>query len=354
VLLNRYNPRCMKHYFLPAILLLVLAGAATVGWLVYDVQVYMVQPLNLPARTIFTVQKGMTLSDISMELAQRGWLEKPYYLMFDGRRRKLATSIKAGEYELIPGMSPHAVLDLFVSGRVVQYSLTIPEGWNFRQILQVVSNHPILRKTLHASSQEQLMKVLGLEEPFLEGLFLPDTFHFPSGTTDVEFLHRSYRSMKSVLEEEWSKRDLGLPYENEYEALVMASIIEKETATEEERGRIGGVFVRRLDQNMKLQTDPTVIYAMGDTYDGNLRQRDLTIDSPFNTYLYRGLPPTPIASPGRASIRAALHPEPGESLYFVAMGDGRHYFSATLEEHNLAVDKYQKISNAGDTLPVQE
>lgn len=344
----------MKHYLLPAISLLVFAGAVTMGWLLYDIQVFMVQPLKLTARTIFTVQKGMSLRDISMELAQGGWLEKPYYLMFDGRRRKLATSIKAGEYELIPGMSPHAVLDLFVSGRVVQYSLTIPEGWNFRQIVGAVSNNRILRKTLHVSAQEQLMKVLDLEEPFLEGLFLPDTFHFPAGTTDVEFLRRSYRAMKSVLEEEWSKRDPDLPYENEYEALIMASIIEKETATEEERGRIAGVFVRRLDQDMKLQTDPTVIYAMGDTYDGNLSHRDLTIDSPFNTYLYRGLPPTPIASPGRASIQAALHPEPGESLYFVAMGDGRHYFSTTLEEHNLAVDKYQKTRNSGDALTLQE
>jgi UPF0755 protein len=180
-----------------------------------------------------------------------------------------------------------------------------------------------------------------------EGMFYPDTYHFPRDTTDMEFFHRSYLLMQQVLDEEWRHRATGLPYQTPYEALIMASIIEKETADITERDRIAGVFVRRLQIKMKLQTDPTVIYAMGESYDGNIRKNDLYIDSPYNTYVYSGLPPTPIASPGRAAIRAALQPAEGEELYFVARGDGTHQFSKTLEEHNSAVRAYQLNRSQG-------
>ena len=186
------------------------------------------------------------------------------------------------------------------------------------------------------------MSEIGYPGYHAEGRFFPDTYYFPAETTDVDFLRRAFKQMESVLYDEWDKRMKGVPYRLPYEALIMASLIEKETAVPDERKKIAGVFVRRLEQNMKLQTDPTVIYALGENYDGDIRRRDLGFDSPYNTYRYKGLPPTPIAAPGRASIRAALQPEPGTALYFVATGeDGRHYFSDTLAEHNRAVAKYQ-------------
>ena len=183
---------------------------------------------------------------------------------------------------------------------------------------------------------------IGYPGYYAEGRFFPDTYYFPAATTDVDFLRRAFRQMETVLSEEWHKRMSGLPYQSPYEALIMASLIEKETAVIDEREKIAGVFVRRLKKNMRLQTDPTVIYALGESYDGDIRHKDLEYDSPFNTYRYKGLPPTPIAAAGRASIRAALQPEPGTALYFVATGEnGRHYFSQTLAEHNKAVAKYQ-------------
>ena len=185
------------------------------------------------------------------------------------------------------------------------------------------------------------MSELGYPDLMPEGLFFPDTYYFPKGTTDIAFLQRAYQRLKVVLDEEWQQRDANLPYQNAYEALIMASIIEKETGLASDRGTIAGVFVRRLNKNMKLQTDPTVIYAMGKQYNGNIRKKDLDIDSPYNTYRHKGLPPGPIALASREAIHAALHPEDGKSLYFVAKGDGSHYFSENLTEHNRAVAKYQ-------------
>lgn len=337
----------MKYQVVRFVLLVLLTGAAALGWLIYDIQSFMIQPLPLPARAIFTIEKGMNLRAISNELARSGWLTKPYYLTLAGRQSGQATALKAGEYALIPGMDPRSLLEMFVAGRVVQYQITLPEGWRFEQTLKALADNSILRKTLTESSPASVMRQLGVEEPFLEGLLFPDTYYFPRGTTDIEVLRRSYRAMKSVLAQEWANRAPDLPYQNEYEALIMASLVEEETGIAEERTMIAGVFVRRLERRMKLQTDPTVIYAMDDAYTGDIKRSDLTIDSPYNTYRYPGLPPTPIASPGRASIHAALHPEAGDSLYFVAMGNGRHVFSATLAEHNQAVARYQLSGRSG-------
>ena len=207
--------------------------------------------------------------------------------------------------------------------------------------MQAVQKNEVLEHTLAQADEDYVMAQLDHKGEMAEGRFFPDTYHFPRGTTDVEFLKRAYDTMVRVMEEEWEVRDGGLPYKSSYEALIMASIIEKETSIPDERYKIAGVFVRRLQQGMMLQTDPTVIYAIGRNFDGDIRNRDLTIDSPFNTYTSKGLPPTPIAAPGRASINAALHPEAGTALYFVAMGDGHHHFSDTLAEHNKAVAKYQ-------------
>src|SRR5690606_715707 len=232
-------------------------------------------------------------------------------------------------------------LDRLVAGRVMQHTLTIVEGWTLRQILDAVERHPMLVRTLDTTDPRRVMAAIGYPGHFAEGRFFPDTYHFPAGTTDVEFLRRAVDRMHAVLEEEWAQRDVGLPYASAYEALIVASLVERETAVPEEREQVAGVFVRRLQKNMKLQTDPTVIYALGEAFDGNIRRRELAIDSPFNTYRYAGLPPTPIGSPGRAAIRAALHPAPGEALYFVSRGDGTHEFTASLEKHNRAVRKYQ-------------
>lgn len=320
---------------------IIIIGVAAAWWLATDIQRQLQLPLALHTPTVLKIKPGTSLTALTNEIVSRGWLPHPYYLIFEGRRRGLATSIKAGEYELKPGITPMALLDRVVAGKVIQYSLTIPEGWTFKQIIDFVENSDELERTLGSLKPEYIMQEIGATGQLPEGRFFPETYHFPAGTTDVQFLRRAYETMQSTLMEEWRHRVITLPYRTPYEALIMASIIEKETALPEERGKIAGVFVRRLQRGIKLQTDPTVIYAMGATFDGNIRQQDLSIDSPYNTYLIKGLPPTPIAAPGRASIRAALHPEEGSALYFVATGDGRHHFSNTLPEHKRAVAKYQ-------------
>lgn len=331
----------MKKLYLSTGLVLITIAALLLWWLIRDINRQLDLPLALSSPHIFTVHPGASLKTISRQLAARGWMSHPYFLVIEGRRRGVAGRIKAGEYELNPGISPRGVLDLIVSGKVVQYSLTIPEGWTFRQIMEAVKKDNILKHTLDNSSEDYVMAKLGRPGEAAEGRFFPDTYYFPRGTSDLDFLRRAYNTMSRVLEEEWENRDGGLPYKSSYEALIMASIIEKETAVAEERSKIAGVFVRRLQRGMLLQTDPTVIYAMGKHFDGDIRNKDLRIASPFNTYVSKGLPPTPIASPGRASIHAALHPAQGTALYFVAMGDGHHHFSDTLAEHNKAVAKYQ-------------
>jgi UPF0755 protein len=208
-------------------------------------------------------------------------------------------------------------------------------------VLDALKQDPVITHTLQAPDARQLMLELELDKAHAEGWFFPDTYHFVRGTTDKDLLQRAYASMRSQLEEQWQQREEGLPYRRPYEALIMASIIEKETGIPEEREQIAGVFVRRLQKGMRLQTDPTVIYGIGESYDGNIRLRDLRTDTPYNTYTRSGLPPTPIAMPGLAAIRAALHPAAGDSLYFVASGGGAHVFSSTLEQHNEAVIKYQ-------------
>ncbi len=238
-------------------------------------------------------------------------------------------------------MSAAEFMDQILSGKVIQYSITIVEGWNIYQLLDVLKADPHIKQTLQGLSHKQIMQRIGYPEMHPEGRFYPDTYHFPKGLTDVEFLQRAYGAMQQKLAAEWEKRAVGLPYKTPYEALIMASIVEKETGLPSERQAIAGVFVRRLEKRMRLQTDPTVIYGLLPNFDGNIRRRDLRRDTPYNTYRRRGLPPTPIAMPGGDAIHAALHPADGDKLYFVSRGDGSHHFSATLEEHNRAVIKYQ-------------
>ena len=327
-----------------ACLTVAIAAVVAVGWIWQDMQQQLHQPLRLEATETLVVEPGTSLQALAAGLVARGWLEHPYYLRFHARRTGRGHQIQAGEYAVSPDTTPVQLLDQLIDGRVVQHTLTIVEGWSYRQLLSAIQTHERLKQTLSpvlADKPKELMATLGLEADHPEGQFFPDTYHFPNGTTDVEFLRRAHRQMQAILADEWQQRSADLPYDNAYEALIMASIIEKETGLPAERADIAGVFVRRLEKGMRLQTDPTVIYAMGQRYDGNIRRKDLKIDSPYNTYKNRGLPPTPIAMPGQEAIHAGLHPAAGSALYFVSRGDGSHYFSDTLKEHNRAVAKYQ-------------
>ena len=333
----------MKRILLLLFILSFIAGGLTAGWFWRDMQTQLDAPINItaPISLTYTIKPGMNLKQVAQDLTQQGVLAHPYYFMLEGRLQGSESRLKAGEYLLKPGVTQRQLLELFVRGKVVQHSLTLIEGWSFRQLMDEVVSNGTLVQTLSNIDSKTVMAALSVPEIHPEGRFFPDTYHFPIGMTDIEFLHRAYVRMARVLEEEWQQREAGLPYKTSDEALIMASIIEKETAVAEERAAIAGVFVRRLQKGMKLQTDPTVIYAMGNDYHGNIRRQDLKIDSPYNTYFYAGLPPTPISLPGVEAIHAALHPEDGETLYFVAKGDGSHYFSKTLKEHNRAVARYQ-------------
>jgi UPF0755 protein len=327
---------------LPLLVLVLALVAAGIGWLAWqETRRQLDTPLAVSGPAIITVPPGMSLRGFAGELAARGWMEHPWILVVEGRRRGMARALRAGEYEVTPGMTPLSLLEEVVSGRVIQHQLTLVEGWTFAQIVAAVRASPALVQTLDTGDPRRVMAAIGYPGYFAEGRLFPDTYRFPRGTTDVEFLRRAFRTMEETLAAEWARRLPGLPYHGPYQALIMASLVEKETAIPAERPLIAGVFVRRLAKGMRLQTDPTVIYALGESYDGNIRRGDLAFDSPYNTYVHAGLPPTPIASPGRESIRAALQPEEGDALYFVARGDGSHVFSATLAEHNRAVRKYQ-------------
>ena len=326
-----------KLLFIPGVLVIL-----AVWWLYQDMRTQLNAPLNLDGPEYLTIETGMSLLAVAEELEQRGWFEYPLYLQLEGKFRGVDGLIKTGQYQVEPGATAVSLLEMIVAGKVTQYALTIPEGWTFRQIMSALREHPHIKSVLTSADPDRVMAETGYPGYSAEGRFFPDTYYFPAGTTDVDFLRRAFKQMEKVLNEEWEKRATGLPYRSPYQALIMASLIEKETAAPNERGKIAGVFMRRLERNMKLQTDPTVIYALGESFDGDIKHKDLGLDSPFNTYRYKGLPPTPIAAAGRASIRAALQPEPGEALYFVATGEnGLHYFSRTLAEHNKAVAEYQ-------------
>lgn len=290
----------------------------------------------------YTIEPGKTLKRISRELEQQGLIPSADRLVWLARLQGDANHIRLGEYEVTRGTTIQQLLNKFVSGDVKRYSLTLVEGWNIHQVMQAINDDPVLVHKLRGLNHRQVMGQLGHPGLHPEGRFFPDTYQFSRGMTDIDFLNRAYDKMEQVLEREWPKRMQGLPYKDAYEALIMASIVEKETAVPSERNTIAGVFVRRIEKRMRLQTDPTVIYGLGLSFDGNLRKRHLLDGSNlYNTYKLSGLPPTPIALAGLEAIQAALNPESGEALYFVARGDGSHYFSATLDEHNRAVVKYQ-------------
>jgi UPF0755 protein len=327
--------------------LLVLASSFVAGWMLMSYQQFVDTPMALQngATVLLQVNPGSSVRTVARTLQQQGLVEDNRYFVWMARLRGQAASIQAGEYQIEAGMSPSQLLTDMVAGKVRQYSLTLVEGWSFRQVMAQIDASPYLQHRLKEMAAEEIMAQLGHQGEHPEGRFFPDTYYFPRGLSDVEFLQRAYQAMAKRLELEWSLRAEGLPLKSPYEALILASIVEKETGQPSERGEIAGLFIRRLRKGMRLQTDPTVIYGMGLEYHGNIRKRDLLQDTPYNTYTRGGLPPTPIAMPSGDALHAALHPAAGDSLYFVARGDGTHHFSSSLKEHDCAVDKYQKRLN---------
>ena len=300
-------------------------------------------PLDVPDDGMtFVIRPGMSFTAVSNSLAEQGIVARPRILRWYGSVTGKASSVQAGEYRITKDMSARDLLQAFLSGNVQLYSFAIIEGWNFRELLAAMAGNDAIQSTLTVEDVPRLLDELGTEFEHPEGLFLPETYRFPRGTPDIDVLREAYVLMQKVLAEEWPARDPAVPFSSPYEALILASIVEKETAREDERHRIAGVFVRRLEKRMRLQTDPTVIYGIGPGFNGNLTRTDLRSDSPYNTYTRGGLPPTPIAMPGRMAIHAVLHPEPGAELYFVAtgLGDGSHRFSETKEQHDAAVREF--------------
>jgi UPF0755 protein len=299
-------------------------------------------PLPIPEGGLaLEVASGESLAALARRLHQQGALPYPRLLTWYGRWSGQDQRLKRGEYHVSVGTTAETLLQLLESGEVVHYQVTLPEGITLGQALQILSAEEALATTLKGPQDDRILSLVAPSSTG-EGWFFPDSYRYVRGDSDWQLLQRAYKAMARQLQEEWAARDDGLPYETPYEALIMASIIEKETGLAEERGQIAGVFVRRLQQGMRLQTDPTIIYGLGETFDGNLTRKHLADSAnPYNSYRHDGLPPTPIALPGRGAIHAALHPEPGEALYFVARGDGGHVFSASLAEHERAVRKYQ-------------
>ena len=328
----------------PILLAALTCGLALLLALLYaDYQQFLDTPLAIrtEGRTL-EVKPGMGIGAIARRLQHQPGLARPaFYLEAYARLNRLASRLQAGEYALSPELTPRMLIDRIVAGQVIQYPLTVVEGWTFHQLRQALSAHSKLKQTLQGLSDEEVMARLGRSGEHPEGWFLPDTYHFPTGFTDEAFLHRAMMAMDRRLADIWQDRAPNLPLDNPYQALILASIVEKETGRPAERPEVAGVFVRRLRRGMLLQTDPTVIYGLGETFSGPLRRKDLTTDTPYNTYTRKGLPPTPIALPGAAALRAAMHPADGDTLYFVADGQGGHVFSRTLNEHNRAVSQYR-------------
>lgn len=328
-----------------SLLFLSFAG----GWLWMDYQNAVDQPALTGDVVYIEIEKGDSLDRIVSKLVNQKLAVKPFWFKVIVVQEQALKRLKTGEYELTPGLTLPQIIALFVQGKTKQHAITFPEGWSFKEMRHEIETNPNIEHTLNSADFDHVMKKISgadaaAQRP--EGLFFPDTYFFEKHTSDLSLLQRAHDKMQRVLQQEWSIKAEGLPFKTPYEALILASIVEKETAAVAERPQIAGVFIRRLNKNMLLQTDPTVIYGMGDDYQGDIKSKDLIAATPYNTYVISGLPPTPIAMPGRDALYAVLHPDSGDSLYFVARGDGTHVFSATLKEHNAAVDKFQRKKNS--------
>lgn len=333
----------MGRLLLRLFVLALLAGGAFAGWFA----AFALSPLPLAGAPLeVAIDAGSSLRQVSRRLADAGAGFSPWQFTLLARLKGSAAAIKAGSYEIEAGTTPLGLLRQLTRGDVSQAELALIEGWTFRQVRVALDQHPGLRHDSRDLSEREILARIGATESSAEGLLFPDTYLFHKNSSDLELLRRAYRAMQARLEREWAGRQSDAPYASPYEALILASIVEKETGVAADRGMIAAVFVNRLRNRMPLQTDPTVIYGMGSAFDGNLRKADLQRDTPYNTYTRSGLPPTPIAMPGLAALRAVIRPTPSNHLYFVARGDGSSEFSRTLEEHNRAVARYQKRSGS--------
>lgn len=331
----------MKKPILTFFILIVLIFSGVTWYLWNGFQDFVQQPLGIEQE--LDVTKGTSAYSLGRQWQQEGKIKQFYYYQLLLKLKPELRSIKAGNYAISSDMTAVDVLQKLVAGDVVKYQFSVIEGSNIYELLIALqANSDLVHQIDYLQDASAIFAQLQfVEQKHPEGMFYADTYQFIKGDSDLDILKRAHGRLQTVLEEEWAKRADGLPYESPYEALIMASIIEKETAVPAERPEISGVFVRRMAKNMRLQTDPTIIYGLLPEFDGNIRRNDIRNPHPWNTYVHSGLPPTPIAMVGREAIYAAMNPQPGDTLYFVAKGDGSHYFSKTLEEHNRAVRKYQ-------------
>lgn len=325
---------------LKRLIIVLLAGGLLVGgWVTYQLST----PVQLPLVPYeFSIKQGSSLTSVANQLADAGVLDDARLFILLSRIKGLASSVKAGDYEFAEPITPLELLNRITKGDISQSEIKFIEGWTFSQLRQTLDEHPALRHDTANLSSSEILQLIGAPETAAEGLFFPDTYFFARGSSDTAILKRAYKVMQNHLNIAWSEREPDLPLKNPYQALILASIVEKETGRENDRGMVAAVFVNRLRFNMLLQTDPTVIYGLADKFDGNLRKKDLLTDQEYNTYTRRGLPPTPIALPGLASIQSVLRPAKTDALYFVSKGNGESHFSTNLADHNRAVLKYQK------------
>ena len=327
--------------------LLVAAGLAA-GYVAAD-RWYRAPLEGLAAPTVVEIAPGEPLGRVAERFAAQGLLDHPRLLAWFARFDGKSSRMRAGEYALVPGLSPKSLLEQLVEGHVLLHPVTLVEGWTFATALESLHANPVLKQVVSGPAEPKLMALLGSPDAAPEGELFPDTYLVPRGATDLDVLRLAHARLQERLAAAWASRLPDLPLASPYEALILASIIEKETGAPEERPRIAAVFVNRLRRGIKLQTDPTVIYGLGPAYDGSLHHRDLTTDTPYNTYTRERLPPTPIALASGASLAAAVRPATDDSLFFVAtgLGDGRHAFSSTLPAHNAAVARYLGRLRAG-------
>jgi UPF0755 protein len=327
-----------KRFLLLALLLPIVLLGAVALWMVQFAD----RPLQMRGDQVeLTVPRGASMREVARRVADSGVDINPTAFYWMARIGGHAGQIKAGSYALQRGITPRQLIDKFVRGDVIVLTVALIEGWTFRQVRAALAAHPDLEHAADGMSDEQILRHIGAAESHPEGLFFPDTYGFHRGDSDLDVLQQAHAQMRRHLDAAWEARQPGLPFKTPYEALTLASIVEKETGLESDRPMIASVFVNRLRAGMLLQTDPTVIYGLGERFDGNLRRRDLTSDTPYNTYTRPGLPPTPISMPGLAAIRAVLDPPDSKFYYFVARGDGSSEFSRNLAEHNRAVRRFQ-------------
>lgn len=329
---------CM--FFIKRLFLLLIVVAFAAGGAMYH---WATAPMTLPSPVLdVTIKPYSAVRSVAAQLRAGGVPIHPLLFNLLTRVMGVGTQLKSGSYEFANGITPYELMEKIARGDVNQYGITVIEGWTFKRMRAEVDANPALKHDTTGMSDAELMQRIGAERPLAEGMFFPDTYLFTKGSSDLEVYQRAYRLMQQRLNEAWAARVPGLPFNSPYEALIMASLVEKETGQVDERSQVAAVLINRLKKRMLLQTDPTVIYGMGELYTGRIRKRDLTTDTPYNTYTRAGLPPTPIALPGAASLSAALNPAQTDALYFVARGDGTSHFSANLQDHNRAVDKYQR------------